>query len=245
MARTRPIKYRFGKEAFTSHDAVMKHAAAMRAKYGVGQTISAPDDIAFLLDLVAGHIHSNDKSGVGIARFYSDYAPEHASTCFWLERTDGSKTDFGVPACIKKIVHLNKQSLREAIAPQLAEFKTCKLATCTVSFVSEYSGKVFPVAEAVADHVETFDSIIARFFKERGMDINTEMLTKSVDATSSPVWRNPVLIDEFLVFHASFPLRLVHARENLSEIKKAANAECVEGIKNEWVFEKDDPRKDS
>lgn len=232
MAKARPIKYRFGKEVFTSQDAVMKHSAAMRAKYGVGQTISDPDDIAFLLDLVAGHIHSDDKSGVGIARFYSDYAPEHITTCFWLERTNGRKTDFGVPACIKKISHLNKQSLREAIAPQLAEFKSRKLATCTVSFVSEYSGKVFPVAEAVADHVETFDSIVERFFREGGVDISTEMLTRSVDATSTPVWRNPVLIEEFLAFHAAFPLRLVQARENLSEIKKAtnaANAERAEG----------------
>lgn len=220
----RAIKYRFGKEAFTSQDAVMKHSAAMRARYGVGQTISDPDEIAFLLDLVAGHIHSDDKAGVGVARFYPDYAPEHTTVCFWLERTDGSKTDFGVPACIRKIGHLNKQSLREAIASQLADFKSQKLAACTDSFVSEYSGNAFPVAEAVADHVEPFDSIVERFFRERGVDINTEMLTRSVDATSSPVWRNPTLIAEFLAYHATFPLRLVHWRENLSEIKKAANA---------------------
>lgn len=220
----RAIKYRFGKEAFTSQDAVMKHSAAMRARYGVCQTISDPDDVAFLLDLVAGHIHRDDKAGVGVARFYPDYAPEHTTVCFWLERTDGSKTDFGVPACIRKIGHLNKQSLREAIASQLADFKFQKLAASTDSFVSEYSGNAFPVAEAVADHIEPFDSIVGRFFRERGVDINTEMLTRSVDATSSPVWRNPTLIAEFLSYHATFPLRLVHWRENLSEIKKSASA---------------------
>jgi len=224
MPRAARIKYRFGKEAFTSQDAVMKHSAAMRAKYGVGQTISDSDDIAFLLDLVAGHIHGDDKAGVGIARFYSDYAPEHLSVCFWLERTDGNKTDFGVPACIRKIAHLNKQSLREGIAQQLATFKAERLAICTGSFVSDYSGIAFPIAEAVADHVETFDSIIGRFFRERSIDLTTEMLTKSVDATSSPVWRSPTLIEEFLAYHATFPLRLVHWRENLSEIKIAANA---------------------
>jgi hypothetical protein len=84
------------------------------------------------------------------------------------------------------------------------------------------------VAEAVADHIETFDSIVERFFRERGVDINTEMLTRSVDATSSPVWRDPTLIAEFLAYHATFPLRLVHWRENLSEIKKAANVAFAE-----------------
>lgn len=198
----------------------MKHSAAMRARYGVGQTISDPNDIAFLLDLVAGHIHSEDKAGVGVARFYPDYAPEHSTVCFWLERVDGTKTDFGVPACIKKIGHLNKQSLREAIAPQLADFLEAKLAACVTSFVSEYSGKSFLLSEAVPDHIQTFDSIVEEFFATRGMDIHTEMLTRSVDATSSPVWRNPSLIEEFLVFHARFPLRVVHWRENLSEIKR-------------------------
>ncbi len=219
----RAIKFRFGKEAFTSQDAVMKHSSAMRVRCGVGQTICDPDDIAFLLDLVAGHIHSGDKAGVGVARFYSDYAPEHNTTCFWLERTDGSKTDFGVPACIRKVSYLNKQSLREAILPQLERFKSQKFAGRPDFFESEYSGKIFPVAQAVVDHhVETFDAFVERFFQERGIDISTEMLTKSVDATSSPVWRNPALIEEFLAAHATTPLRLVHWRENLSDIKKAS-----------------------
>lgn len=232
MAKTRRIKYRFGKEEFTSQTAVMQHSASIRAKYGVGQTITDPDDIAFLLDLVAGHIHSDQKSGVGIARFYSDYAPEHNTVCFWLERTNGAKTDFGVPACMRNVGHLNKQSLREAIAPQLANFKSRKLMGCIDSFVSEYSGRVFPVAEAVADHVEPFDSIVVQFFSGRGVDIETELLTKSVDASSSPVWRDPSLIKEFLNFHAAFPLRLVHARENLSEIKKATNAAKLKDLRS-------------
>lgn len=188
----RPIKYRFGKEGFTSQDAVMKHSAAMRTRYGVGQTISDPDDVAFLLDLVAGHIHSGDKAGIGVARFYPDYAPEHTTVCFWLERTDGVRTDFGVPACLKKVAQLNKQSLREAIAPQLASFKAQRLEACVDTFVSEYSGKRFPVAEAVADHVETFDSIVDQFFSGQGVDINTEMLTRSVDANPNIAPNNGV-----------------------------------------------------
>lgn len=227
MARI--IKYRFGKEAFTSQAAVMKHSAEMRAKYGVGETISAADDIAFLMDLVAGHIHCGDKAGVGVARFYSDYAPEHGTVCFWLQRTDGSKTDFGVPACIRGIIHLNKQSLREAIAPQLAVFKSTKLPVSCDTFTSEYSGNLFPAEDAVVDHVEPFDQIVEHFFREQGVNIASEMLTKSVDASSKPVWRNPALIDQFMAYHAIFPLRLVHWRENLSEIKtgKAATPQRI------------------
>lgn len=78
--------------------------------------------------------------------------------------------------------------------------------------------------EAVADHVEPFDSIVERYFREREVDIDTDMLTKSVDATSSPVWRNSALTEEFRAFHGTLPPRLVQARENLSEIKSAANA---------------------
>ena len=217
-------RYIFGKEVFTSQHAVMKHCAAMRLRYGNGQTISNPDDIAFLRDLVAGHAQSSEKIGVGIDRFYWTYAPQHGTTCFWFVRTDGTETEFGVPSCIKQIGPLNKQSLRDAIGDQLATFKAQNIPAGAVTFTSAYSGKECPIADAVVDHVTTFDSIIEQFFHSRGVDIEREMLTKSVDATSIPVFRDTALIEDFLAYHATFQLRIVEKRENLSEIKREANA---------------------
>ena len=72
------------------------------------------------------------------------------------------------------------------------------------------------------DHVTPFDQIVDQFFGILGIDLNTTLLTAAVDAPSAPVWRNPQLTADFQKYHRGFPLRLVHRRENLSEIKRAA-----------------------
>jgi tellurite resistance-related uncharacterized protein len=48
-------------------------------------------------------------------------------------------------------------------------------------------------------------------------------LTKSCDACSVPVWTDPGLPARFLEHHSKYPLRLVHRRENLSDIKLLKN----------------------
>lgn len=227
MAEENRRKYKFGNETFNSKGALFKYCAAVRKKYKVGQTISDPKDIAFLESLIAQHPHSTEKIGVGIARFYVDYArpPYERSTCFWLQRVDGEPTEFSAKDCVIEIGQLNKRSLREEIKPQLMGFRSLRLANCTDSFLSDYSGNNFPIKEAHVDHYpDTFDSIVKKFFQKEGIDIKNTMLTRSVDASSVPVWQDPELIKRFLVFHARFGLRLVAAKENNSEIKKENNA---------------------
>ncbi|HMO41558.1 MAG TPA: DCL family protein [Kiritimatiellia bacterium] len=216
----RRSKYKFGSNEFTSQDAVKKHCAEIRRKYGLGGTVIEPEDISLLSDLIACHVEHDSKVGCGIARFYVDAAPEHQGECFWIERKDGSRTDFGVPACLVGIARLNHQSLRMAVKYQIDAFMSSKLAEHDDTFKSEYSGASFPISEAVVDHTVTFQSIIEQFFSPRGIDITKELLTISRDQKSEPVWRDPEMLSEFLEFHEQYPLRLVHWRENLSEIKK-------------------------
>lgn len=215
-------KYHFGDQAFTSKEAVRRFASEMRARYGVGVTISKPADIAFLQDLIQGHVERVSKIGVGVKRYFVNYAPDHPGDCFWIERVDGSDTDFGVLACLQDIGRVNRLALRMAIRGDLDKFKIEALASCGETFASGFSGREFPVAEAVADHVTTFEEIIVQFFTSRGVDIETAMLTRSVDRRSDPAWIDPLLLEEFLAEHRRYPLRLVHWRENLSEIKKTA-----------------------
>lgn len=221
----KPPKYIFGCLPFTSQDGVKQHAASIRQVYSQGTPISKPADIAFLTDLIEGHIERDDKVGPGIARFHWDIAPDHPSECFYLTRTDGSVTDFGVLGCLKgigAIARINRQSLRMAIQADIDKFKQDRLGNAAL-FVSDYSGNSFPAAEAVADHVRTFDEIIEAFFCARRIDLSTALLTKSSDMSSNPVWRNPALVEEFIAFHRRYPLRLVQWRENVSEIAKENN----------------------
>ena len=219
----RRVKYRFGFQEFSSQKGVSKHAASIRNSYNSGTTVDDPNDVAFLTDLISGHVKSHVKVGIGIARFYVDIAPGRPGTCFWLERLDGSKTDFSVPQCLIGVGGVNRRSLRLAIKPQLDVYREATLAHGAATFISKYSGTVFPANEAVVDHEVPFNDILKLFFEPRGIDIDSELLSQSVDQRSDPSWLNPAIIDEFLDFHRRFPLRLVHWRENASQIKIETN----------------------
>jgi hypothetical protein len=213
------MKYLIGAHAFSSRQKAQAHASAIRAKYAAGAPVSDPDDDAFLRALIRRHVNAAQKVGVGVARFYVDVAPAGWGTCFWLERTDGSRTDFGVPSCLESPGKINRRSLRQAVRPSIEEYKSIVCAGGP-TFVSEYSGKEFPLSELHVDHAVPFENIVAEFFSSKGVDVDADLLTESIDGEERPIWRNPALIEEFIRHHARHRLRLVSAKENLSDLKK-------------------------
>lgn len=196
----------------------------MRERYRDAETICNPDDFRAVFDLLQGHCQREERIGCGVSRFFVAPAPDHANTrCFWIERTDGMKSDFGFNACVDGIGKLNREDLRKLIRPQIRDFKSRRLAASGAVFISDFSGVSAPVADAHVDHVTPFDEIVARFAEREGINIETELLTKASDATSEPTWKDNALAARFAEFHAQFELRLVTARENLSTLRRTAD----------------------
>ena len=220
MARS---TYTFGDRTFTSRDKVRAWMADIRAAYSPGQTIVDLVHIQAVTDLLQCHVDREQKIGGGIKRLFVDYAPDHPSLCFWVERVDGVATDFGVPSCLQGIGVLNRQSFRQLVRPMIEEFKQRRTSSSS-TFVSDFSGATFPVSEVHVDHEIPFDNILLDFAAAEGFSIETKLLTMSCDACSVPVWIDSTLPERFLQHHAKYPLRLVHRRENLSDIKLATSA---------------------
>jgi hypothetical protein len=214
------VIYVFGFQTFSSKEKVRKHAAAIRDKYPDDSPITNQADVEFLMDLIARHVTAGNKIGVGIKHFFVDTAPLGFGKCFWIERIDGTRTDFGVPSCLEDIGRINRRSLRFAIREHVQQFTRDNLSGDT--FVSAYSGKTFPRDEAHVDHVTPFETIVTTFFTSKNIDVDGCLLTRSVDSNEEPAWEDPGLIAEFVEYHNTHALRIVHCRENLSEIKKAA-----------------------
>ena len=225
---SRRAKYFFGDESFTSKAAVKKRASGIFSIYSGGMQIpEESSDYRFVEALLLNHIEARQKIGVGVSFFYVAKAPHHQTACFWLERIDGSRTDFGVPSCLDCPYQLNRASLRELVRPQIEAYRLKRLAaTDQVLFTSDFSGRTFPVEEAAIDHHPPFDQQIERFFSNREEDPRSEMLTVPTDSSSLPVWRSPALANDFLAYHSECPLRLVHSRENLSAIKRIHNQQA-------------------
>lgn len=222
MATQRRKTYRFGDSVFTSREQSRIFFSEIRSRYLNGETITEPADVRAVLDLLQGHCQRDEKIGCGVARLFVAPAPDHANTrCFWIERTDGKKSDFGFNACVDGIKKLNHEDLRKLVRPQIRDFKARRLAACRDVFISDLSGISAPVADAHVDHVIPFDEIVASFAEREGISVETELLTVARDASSEPTWKNETLAAEFVRFHAEFELRLVTAWENLSTLRRS------------------------
>ena len=68
----------------------------------------------------------------------------------------------------------------------------------------------------------SIDRILEAFATKEGLSLDTELLTTSQDDCSVTVWLDPDLPNRFLKHHEKYQLRLVHRRENLSDIKVAS-----------------------
>lgn len=81
----------------------------MLNSYKDGQNLSQ-DDANLVIELVQTYYHTPvDKLGTsGITRVFRDMSPEEvdptrSTSCFWIERTDGTSVNFGADKCLNKI----------------------------------------------------------------------------------------------------------------------------------------------
>lgn len=217
------MRYVFGGLGFNSKDAVWRHAAAVRRRYPHYVTISRPEDIAFVSSLLNNHLNRAEKVGCGVVRFFSAPPPDHPGECFYLERRDGSTTDFGLSACLRSPESVNLESFHALAQPHLSAVRDQRTAGRSV-FVSDFSGVAYSVWDAVATNTLAFRAIVDDFCAMRGIDISKELLTDSIDLCSVPVWREPRIPEDFVPHHASYEVLLVSKEECLSGVRVHQNS---------------------
>jgi hypothetical protein len=78
-------------------------------------------NLAFILELLGHHESSIEKVGPGIKALWIKKAPVFGNRCFWIERIDGTWTDFSIKKCITGFPPSTILSsvMRRAIADQL------------------------------------------------------------------------------------------------------------------------------
>lgn len=178
--------------------------------------ITDPKDHAFLSRLLSGHINAKQKSGVGVHCFFVDKA-SFGTSCFFVRRKDFTETDFGISSCLKSCRRINMESFRAVVWPQICKFR--KQFTGDF-FISEYSGKRFPISELHIDHVPHFVEIVDSFCLQNGIDIN-KPITVPVDNSFEPVWEDASIPERFTKYHDCVArLRPVSAGENTGELNK-------------------------
>ena len=98
-ARTVPLETRF----FSKHGDAYAFFKEMLHRYPLGGMVLGTDK-ADLRALLRRHEEETEKIGSGISHFIVDDAPpeyEIRTRCFWIIRSDGSRTDFSFKHCLE------------------------------------------------------------------------------------------------------------------------------------------------
>lgn len=177
-----------------------------------------PIDHDFLLDLLTLHQESDLKIGCGVRRFF--VGPDgYNKACFWLERIDGSTTDWSFPKCLTPPTHKQEvlAGLRHAIVDQVLAFRGEAFARGAVCAIT---GASVTVQTAHVDHKppKTFAALVEAFLKEQHLNFADIAVESTADGSTVTELFDPAIVEAWSIFHAQeAELQLTSARANLSQ----------------------------
>ncbi|MEG4045170.1 DCL family protein [Microcoleus sp. Pol17_C1] len=223
------IEFKFQKDA-------IEHFRNMLERYRNGQTI-AGDDRDMLLALLERHPEADKKIGCGVKRLYKDRT-DMPTSCFWIERTDGSRTDFSyrtaISAKVKSIEQDFLEACRAAVQDDLRLTKKRffeKFADQDGRVECDITGDKVAIYESHLDHKKplTFQVLVNTFIGANDIEIKPEMLLMSQDSQFQTTMIDQQLKDKFRRYHHKMAqLRVIKAEQNLSlggseRIRKSRN----------------------
>lgn len=221
---------------FKSQKDAIDHFKNMLERYRNGQTI-AGDDHDILLALLERHPEADKKIGCGVKRLYKDRT-DMPTSCFWIERTDCSRTDFSCRIAIsakgKSLYQEFLEACRGAVQHDLWVAKEKHFedyADSDKRVECEITRDKVAFNESHIDHKKpmTFQVIVETFIGANDIEIKPEMLLMSQDAQFQTTMIDQELKDKFRRYHYKMAkLRVIKAEQNLSlggseRIRKSRN----------------------
>lgn len=208
---------------FTSKKSVIDHVKNnIHSKYIDYQDISN-EHLQFMICLLRHHPWSDQKIGIGVKRMWIQQNENYPTRGFWLERHDGTKTDFSFYQCVSSPSQLRdfKSACRKAIADIVIRFKT--------EFFSRNRYPICPILgtflTSKTSHVDhappnTFDKIVLDFIASRNIDVEKAPLLEHMDGKIGNCFNNDTFTNDWITFHNEMAeLRVISSEANLSVVK--------------------------
>jgi Protein of unknown function (DUF3223) len=188
MPRKKPVH--LPSREFSSRDEAAEFFSSMLGRYRDGESVSEDDD-RLLYELLLRHPDAIEKIGSGIARFYRARA-EQGTSCFHIERTDGTRTDFSLNRCITSKL----QDLK------VAHFQTHADAYGRVPCVR--TGELVSIGESELRHASpVFRDIVSEFIECEQIQPQPELMVPSGDLQYRSRFASDELAARFQEFHRS------------------------------------------
>jgi hypothetical protein len=220
------VRIRIGdsERIFKTKTKLLAECKAMLARYRNGDEINE-EDSEFLRGLLERHPDAVQKIGCGVERFFRGGTGQ-GTDCFWLERRDGTRTDFSYITCAnaraKPLYQEFAEACRQAVQPSLKTAKRKHFEThgdAEGKVPCEITRQMVGPDESHLDHKKpmTFQVIVATFIAANGIELKADMLSRKADAQFVTTFVDEELKRKFCEYHKSVArLRIIKARENLS-----------------------------
>lgn len=211
------VEFKFQKDA-------VAYFKEMLERYRNGQTVVGHDH-EMLMSLLERHHEADKKIGCGVNRLYKDKT-DMPTSCFWIERKDGSRTDFSYRTAIsakgKSLDQEFLQACRNAVQDDLRRLKEHffkENGDENGKVKCDITGEPVTIYESHLDHKKplTFQVLVETFIKANRIEIKTEMLLMSQDAQFQTTFVDLDLKEKFILYHHEIAqLRIIKAKHNLS-----------------------------
>lgn len=183
------------------------------------------EEHADLLALVRRHPEARQKIGVGVTRFYADRVNKYGTRGLFIEREDGTGTDFSYITCLRGTHDARRDWLsaaRDAIRPAVYAFKKSEFesgrTTCAIS------GARMCWGSAHVDHAAPwpFSRIASEFLRVMDLTPGYDWLSKPSDNQFHAEITDEKVLAAWVNFHDRFAvLQLVDETENLRKGNRA------------------------
>ncbi len=188
------------------------------------QTITGGDH-DMLLALIERHPEAVQKIGKGVKRFFKS-PTDMGTSCFWIERIDGTKTDFSyitaVKAKGKSLYQEFTEACRNSVGPDLTNSKQeffKEHGDKNGQVTCEITHQKVAIYESHLDHKSplTFQVIVSLFISANNISISKEMLSASTDGQFQTELLDQNIKDKFIKYHHNVAdLRVIADYKNLS-----------------------------
>ncbi|QBQ56244.1 DCL family protein [Nitrosococcus wardiae] len=209
---------------FHSQQDAITYFRAMLGRYRDGEEILGKD-FEMLLALLERHPRAVTKIGGGVKRLYKDKTTK-TTRCFWIERQDGTVTDFSYREAIrakeKSLYQEFAEACRQAVDEDLRLMKQNHFAIhadAEGKVKCDITGERIAFHESHLDHKKplTFQTLVQTFMGAHEIEITREMLSMHQDGQFQTAFVDVDLKEKFRHFHHKIAeLRIIQAGLNLS-----------------------------
>ena len=201
---------------FNSKSEAVKYFKEMLSRYDDGEEIDSSDD-AVLFELLQRHPEVDKKIGVGVNRFYRQKSPNHPTSCFHLERIDGTTTDFSYKDCISENSRTLEQKFynacRYSVSQELIMKKEKLFSDAGGILTCKKTGIAISIHDAEYRHtIPRFRDIVKDFILKYNITVSPLLFRESSDMQYVVEFADSELEELFKKYHTK--------KSNLAMFKK-------------------------